>query len=221
MIIQTVNRAMAATRVDRVVVATDDVRIRDVVTAAGGFSVMTDPEIPSGSDRVAVVARDAPENIVVNLQGDEPFIDPGHIDAGIDVLLRNPGISMATLAAPVQSESELWDPNVVKVLVNRRGDAVYFSRVPIPYPGNQANLRIEQIRKYRRHVGIYFFRTPYLLRYVKMAQSFSEKTERLEQLRVLDAGDDIRVVDVDHSPVGVDTPEDLKKLEENQDYLNL
>jgi 3-deoxy-manno-octulosonate cytidylyltransferase (CMP-KDO synthetase) len=202
------DKAMRAKTPSRVVVATDDERIASAVREFGGIAVMTSPECASGTDRVAEAARGMKEEILINLQGDEPLMDPSVIDAVAAPLLSEPDVLMSTAALPGDDPEEFARPSVVKVVTDGRGDALYFSRAPIPYYRDTGS------GPYRKHLGIYGYRRDFLFRVAGLAPSVLEEAERLEQLRVLQAGFRIRVVDVMHDSVGVDTPEDLKAVEE-------
>lgn len=192
----------------RVVVATDDERIATAVRGFGGEAVMTSPDCASGTDRVAEAARGMDEEIFINLQGDEPLMDPSVVDAVASPLVTDPNVLMSTAALPGDDPEEYARPSVVKVVVDANGDALYFSRAPIPH------YRDAGTGRYRKHLGIYGYRRDFLFRVAALAPSLLEEAERLEQLRVLQAGYRIRVVDVGHDSVGVDTPEDLKAVEE-------
>jgi 3-deoxy-manno-octulosonate cytidylyltransferase (CMP-KDO synthetase) len=196
-------RALRARGVDLVAVATDDPRIAAAAERAGARAVMTG-DARTGTDRVAEAARKLsprPE-LVVNLQGDEPLIEPGAIEALLDAM-RDPAVEMATLARPL-AEGELGRPHVVKVVCDARGDALYFSRAAIPHrrAGGASPLA-------RAHVGIYGFREPFLQQFAAMEPGRLEAEESLEQLRALERGHRIRVVETTYGGFGVDTPEDL------------
>ncbi|MGE5248045.1 MAG: 3-deoxy-manno-octulosonate cytidylyltransferase [Verrucomicrobiota bacterium] len=192
----------------RVVVATDDERIASAVRGFGGEAVMTSPECASGTDRVAEAARGMGEAVFINLQGDEPLMHPSVLDAVAAPLVSDPDVVMSTAALPQDDPGEYARPSVVKVVVDAKGDALYFSRAPIPH------YRDGIAGGYRKHLGIYGYRRDFLFRVAALPPSPLEEAERLEQLRVLQAGYRIRVVDVGHDSVGVDTPEDLKAVEE-------
>ncbi len=192
----------------RVVVATDDERIVAAVRGFGGEAVLTSPECASGTDRVAEAARGLSEEIVINLQGDEPLMHPSVIDAVAEPLILDPAVLMATAALPQEDLEEYARPSVVKVVTDDRGDALYFSRAPIPHYRDAGHGR------YRKHLGIYGYRRDFLFRVAALPPSPLEHAERLEQLRVLQRGFRIRVVDVRYDSVGVDTPEDLRAVEE-------
>lgn len=201
------DKARRAETPSRVVVATDDARIAAAVRGFGGEAVMTSPDCASGTDRVAEAARGMDEEVIVNLQGDEPMMHPSVIDAVAAPLAADPGILMSTAALPQDDPEEYGRPSVVKVVVDGRGDALYFSRSPIPH------YRDAGTGRYRKHLGIYGYRREFLFRVAALSPSRLEEAERLEQLRVLENGYRIRVVDVAHDSVGVDTPEDLKAVE--------
>jgi len=204
LILHVVERARSARRIDRVIVATDDGRIADAVRDGGGEAVLSAAEHDCGTSRVAEVAESFPdEPFFVNLQGDEPEIDPADIDRLVEVLEAS-GAPAATLAAPVASAEEMADPSVVKVVTNGDGDALYFSRAPIPFdrdgsPGGWGAFAP------LHHLGIYGYRREALLRFRELPASPLERTERLEQLRALEAGMRIRVATVTQAPPGIDT----------------
>lgn len=224
LILHTLGQASKAVNVSRVIVATDDVRVFDVVDAAGGEAVMTSPDHQSGSDRLAEVAETLPEgSIIVNVQGDEPVISPGTIDAAVEALISDPAADMATTCEAITSLSELLNGNNVKVVVGDAGYALYFSRSPMPWPreaaqryGGDPNHAIdaepELLANFRRHTGLYVYRREYLLKFTKLPLTRLEKFEMLEQLRALENGAKIRVVDVAESSIGVDTQEDLERV---------
>ena len=197
--------AARAGRIDTVVVATDDERIRAAVEAFGGRAVMTRPDHPCGTDRVAEAAASFPDAaIVINLQGDEPELDPALLDRLVDAMQKDPKTELATLAGPLSAE-DAADPNAVKVVLTSDGDALYFSRAPIPAARDGEKARRAPVLL---HFGIYGFRAGALRAFARMPQTPLELTERLEQLRWLEHGRRIRVLVTDHRPVGVDTPED-------------
>lgn len=226
LIVRTLDQARKARTISRVVVATDDERIAAAVTEAGGEAVITSPEHASGSDRVAEVAKTLPEGtIIVNVQGDEPVIAPETIDAAVTALLDDPAAHMATTCEPIKDlRCELLNGNVVKAVVGEAGYALYFSRSPIPWPreaslryGGDLNKAIEEEPEllsghYRKHTGLYVYRREFLLEFTSWPQTRLEKWEMLEQLRALEHGAKIRVVDVAAVSIGVDTEEDLQKV---------
>lgn len=210
MIVRVWQQAKLSKAADEVIVTTDHSDIRRVVESAGGKVVMTSPELPSGTDRVHAAIRSIPCDIVVNLQGDEPMINPQHIDRVIKALEEAPEAVVATLATAVTDHHELWNQNAVKVLLDRNQMAIYFSRTPIPSPFDRENC---DVSKYLRHIGIYAYRRRFLEAYITCRPAWSELTERLEQLRVLHLGEKITVRQVDQVYPGIDTPGDLKILE--------
>jgi 3-deoxy-manno-octulosonate cytidylyltransferase (CMP-KDO synthetase) len=199
-------RAAAALRVHAVIVATDDERIATAVRAFGGAALMTRADHVSGTDRIAEVVSALPCHAVVNVQGDEPLIESATIDAAIEPLLTDPSVEMSTLSRPFQSLEEFKSPHVVKVVTNIAGDALYFSRSPIPHrpeglpPGARA------------HVGLYVYRRETLLKLAATPAVPLEIEESLEQLRALAHGIRIRVIETRHLVAGVDTPEDLERV---------
>lgn len=189
-----------------VVVATDDQRVFDKVESFGGMALMTQPNHPTGTDRLAEVASHHQDiDVIINVQGDEPLIDADVIDQLADLFLEDVDLQMATVGSPLLEE-EYDEPSAVKVICNKRGDAMYFSRSLIPYP------RHAFINPPMKHVGIYAYRRQFLLDYAKMDPTPAEETESLEQLRALENGYAIRVIKTDKRFVGVDTPEDLERV---------
>lgn len=201
-------RAVLAKVPDIVIVATDHEDIEKEVNRFGGRVVMTSVDHPTGTDRLAEVAAKFPDyDIIVNVQGDEPLIDPDVIDGLAKDLLDHPDLDMATVATPLKKE-DYDDPSSVKVVVNRKGEALYFSRSLIPYP------RHDFAEPPLKHVGIYAYRRDFLLAYAHMEQTPLEKTESLEQLRALEMGYKIGVIQVETEDIGIDTEEDLKRANE-------
>ncbi len=215
-------RCVEAKLLDDVIVATDDERVHAAVEGFGGRVEMTDPGHQSGTDRLAEVASRYECDIIVNVQGDEPMMDPAAIDAAVEPLLRDRDLRMATIATPIETLMEHRNPADVKVVVDRDGWALYFSRAPIPYFRlDEDDTEPERPRSHPasgltplKHIGLYVYTREMLLWYSQLPPSPLEQTEGLEQLRVLEAGERIRVVKVDYSPTGVDTPEDLAKVRE-------
>jgi 3-deoxy-manno-octulosonate cytidylyltransferase (CMP-KDO synthetase) len=171
---------------------------------------MTRSDHLSGTDRVAEVASAENAEIIVNVQGDEPLIDPAAIDAAILPLLDEPAIPMVTLKKRIEDPREVDDPNVVKVVTDRFENAIYFSRSTIPYPRDRHQDR--EGAAHFKHIGLYGYRRDFLLRYSQLPVGPLEKAERLEQLRALENGHSIRVVETDYESLGVDTPEDLQRV---------
>lgn len=214
----TYEAARRARRPRGVCVAADSKEIAQAVCAFGGDCELTDPAAPSGTDRVAEVARKMPEvDIVVNVQGDEPELAGASIDMVIELLERNPNAVMATLATPIRSRRQLEDPACVKVVFDRHGKAMYFSRSPIPAARewNDRLLAADPPHFYQ-HVGLYAYRRDFLLQLAQMPPCALERVEKLEQLRVLDAGHAILVGVVDEPTFGIDTPEDYRAFVEKQ-----
>lgn len=207
-----VDAVKKATTLDEVIVATDDERIAAAVQQYGGRAVMTPSELPSGTDRIAVAAGDfADDDILVNIQGDEPLIDPELIDELVAKLKGDERWSMATAVTPIKSAADLAAKTVVKVVLDRDDGAMYFSRAPIPCDrDNEADLASGL---YVRHLGIYAYRGAFLRKYVAEKPCAVEMTEKLEQLRALWMGAKIAVVKTDDEGIGVDTPEDAKRVE--------
>lgn len=201
-------RAAAAAAVGRVLVATDDERVADAVAAFGGDVRLTSPGHPSGLDRLAEVAGTLANDIIVNVQGDEPLVDPRLIDAVVEALAA-PSVAIATARCPITTREELRDPNAVKVVSDRAGDALYFSREPIPHRRDDGGGT--EVLGFR-HVGLYAYRRSRLLELARIEPTPLERSERLEQLRALEAGFRIRTVDATSAPAGVDTPEDLRRV---------
>jgi 3-deoxy-manno-octulosonate cytidylyltransferase (CMP-KDO synthetase) len=207
-------RACQAKTAHAVIVATDDSRIVAAVERFGGRVVLTRREHPSGTDRVAEVARGLDAEIIVNLQGDEPLIDPGTLDLLPRLLERDPGAAMATLAVPISSLEQWHNPNCVKVVCDDHGRALYFSRSPIPFVRDgQPDLAADPPR-FLQHVGIYAYRRDCLLQLANMPPAPLEHLEKLEQLRSLTSGNGIAVGVVHHASVGVDTRTDYERFVE-------
>lgn len=205
-------RASHARYLTSVVIATDDERIRDAADAFRARVVMTRADHASGTDRAAEVASASNAEIVVNIQGDEPMIDPSAIDAAILGMLDDDDTVMATLKKRIEREHELADPSVVKVVTNRAGDALYFSRSPIPFTRGGSDRAIGEEPGYFKHVGLYVYRREFLLGYPDLPPGPLEQAEKLEQLRALENGFRIRVVETEYESLGVDTPADWERV---------
>ena len=213
LIVHVVEAARRSRRLDRIIVATDDRRIYDVVRACGAEAMMTRDDHPSGTDRVAEVAAACPEaEIIVNLQGDEPEIEPAAIDRVVDLLEWDRAASMATVATPIRDETVYHDPSCVKVVVAGNGRALYFSRSPIPMHRDGPPPDGEPLGLL--HLGLYAYRRDFLLKLATLPPSPLERAEKLEQLRVLESGEPIAVAVVDERSVGIDTPEDYRRFVE-------
>jgi len=206
MVVRVWRQSRLASEVGRVIVATDDERISSAVRAAGGEAMITSNAHPSGTDRVAEVATRAAAEIYINVQGDLPFLDPTDLDALATAMKTDDTIEMATLATPIIDEGEWRNPNVVKVVVGANGDALYFSRSPIPH-WRDGGMPHDALR----HIGVYAFRRAFLLEFAKLEPTRLEQIERLEQLRVLEHGRRIRVVTSVAPSLEVDTAEDLER----------
>ncbi len=205
-----VEAARRARCLDRVIVATDDPRIYQVVTGFGGEAAMTRADHPSGTDRVAEVASAIPSaSIVVNVQGDEPEIAPEAIQAVVEMLQNHPELNMATIATPIRDETVYRDPGCVKVVLDGNGRALYFSRSPIPmHRDGPPDSGVWGLL----HLGLYAYRREFLLNLAQLPVSPLERAEKLEQLRVLGAGAAIGVATIDEPSVGIDTPEDYERF---------
>jgi 3-deoxy-manno-octulosonate cytidylyltransferase (CMP-KDO synthetase) len=205
-------RALLARYLASTIIATDDERIAATARGFGARVRMTRSDHLSGTDRVAEAASSETAEIVVNIQGDEPLIDPDAIDAAILPMVHDPGLKMCTLKKRIEDIHEVQDPNVVKVVTDRSGDALYFSRCPIPHHRDlRASARPAGFSFYK-HIGLYVYRRDFLLGYSTLPVGPLETAERLEQLRALENGHRIRVVETDCESLGVDTPQDLERV---------
>jgi 3-deoxy-manno-octulosonate cytidylyltransferase (CMP-KDO synthetase) len=203
-------RAKRAKTAHRVIVATDDQRIMDVVKGFGGEARMTRVDHRTGTERIAEVAAHEPGDVFVNVQGDEPLIDPQSIDIAIGALLEEPAAQIATVATPIRNLGDVMDPNVVKTVLDFDSNALYFSRAPIPWvrdSGQKVHVN------YWKHLGLYVFQRDALLEYPTLPQGELEKIEQLEQLRWMENGWKIRVAEVAHDAVSVDVAADVERVE--------
>jgi 3-deoxy-manno-octulosonate cytidylyltransferase (CMP-KDO synthetase) len=226
MIVRVAERAIQASNISLVVVATDDRRIYDAVRAAGFEAAMTSPDHASGSDRVASAAAALEENfdLVVNVQGDEPLISPTTIERAVSALAEDAEAVVSTTCEPINESSDVFSPDVVKVVTDARGYALYFSRSPVPYLRDEARqlgslaaaLEAEPalLARFRKHTGLYVYRREFLFEFARLPQGDLERLESLEQLRILESGARIRVVEVEESSIGVDTEADLARVRE-------
>jgi len=206
-------RASLARYLSKVIIATDDDRIYKAARAFGASVQLTRTDHASGTDRAAEVASSENAPVIVNIQGDEPLIDPAAIDAAALSLLDDPDLPMATLKRRIEDPREVADPNVVKVVANLAGDAIYFSRCPIPYRRDSAGLFARDgSGAHYKHIGLYVYRREFLLAYSGLPVGPLERMERLEQLRALENGYRVRVVETEYESLGVDTPEDLERV---------
>jgi 3-deoxy-manno-octulosonate cytidylyltransferase (CMP-KDO synthetase) len=223
MIVWVIERALAARCITRAIVATDDQRIINAVRSAGFEAVMTRADHASGSDRLAEVAASlADVEIIANVQGDEPLIAPETIDQAVEALLGDAACSIATTWEPIESEGDVLNPDLVKVVVDENGHAVYFSRAPVPFPRDavrqhgtiEAALAADPLllAQFRKHTGLYVYRRNVLLEFIKWPQSQLERVEALEQLRALEHGVKIRIVRASAASIGVDTLADLERV---------
>jgi 3-deoxy-manno-octulosonate cytidylyltransferase (CMP-KDO synthetase) len=217
-------RTRQATGVGRVLVATDDERIYRVVAGFGGEAVMTSPTHPTGTDRLAEVAASLDAELIVNVQGDEPLIEPSAIDAALAPFADDPTLVMSTLRCPIPTLDELFDISITKVVTDAQDVALYFSKAPIPYHRDEWGPVTSMVARLRlsggtapivgwRHIGLYVYRRTFLLAFARLPQTPLERLEQLEQLRALEHGYRIKVVPTPYVSIGVDTPEDVAKVE--------
>lgn len=209
MVLRVLAQAKQARAIDLVLVATDDARIAAAVEAAGGVAVMTDAALPSGTDRVFAAVRDLDVEVVVNVQGDEPLMEPENVDRVANFLLENAAFPLATVAVPIDDPAEIANPNVVKVVFGDERQALYFSRSPLPY-----RRREEPGLPTWKHLGLYAYRKEALRRWTELPTHPLERAESLEQLRALAAGMRMAVLPAVGDSIGVDTPEDARRVEE-------
>ena len=223
LIIWTIEQAKKARNIDRVIVATDDERILNAVRESKNEAVLTSSNHQSGSDRIAEVAANLPENsIIVNVQGDEPLLPRDSIEATVEAVLGDDSIEMATICELIHQVEDVLSPNVVKVVLDNNNFALYFSRSPIPFPREAVNkygslenaLRENRnlILEFRKHTGLYVYRREFLLKYTKANQTLLEKSEILEQLRAMENGMRIKVIEASEGSIGVDTIEDFERV---------
>jgi 3-deoxy-manno-octulosonate cytidylyltransferase (CMP-KDO synthetase) len=199
-------QAQKARQLDDVIIACDDRKILSAVSAFGGNALMTSSACRSGTDRVAEIARKTKADVYLNIQGDEPLIDPRTIDQ-VALLFRDKSVMMGTAVIPLENKQDIPDPNVVKAVLDKQGNVLYFSRSPLPYQRN----KVKELVFYK-HLGLYGFRREFLLRFAALPQTVLEKSESLEQLRALENGYKIRAVITKYDSIGVDTIKDLKKV---------
>ncbi len=213
MIRHVVERCMRATLVDAVLVATDDERIATAVRAFGGRVVMTPVDCRSGTDRIAYAAKSLPDaTIVVNMQGDEPLIEPAMIDEAVRPLLDDPALPAGTLVRKIENPDELTNPNTVKAVLDRDGRCLYFSRSTIPYGRDRSRETWLSGHVYYKHIGLYVFRRGFLLRYAELPQTPLELMEKLEQLRILEHGYTMKAAVTTCDSIPVDTADDLQRV---------
>jgi 3-deoxy-manno-octulosonate cytidylyltransferase (CMP-KDO synthetase) len=207
-------RVAKAKRIGEVVVATDDERILSVVVRFGGVAEMTSANARSGSERVAEVARRHAASVVINVQGDEPLIHPDMVDQLAEFLHRHSAMPMASLMTPLQSAEEAANPNVVKVVTDRDGCALYFSRSPIPFQRAMPPVDLMPASPFHKHIGIYGYQRHFLLQFPRLEETALEYVEQLEQLRALAHGYKIKLLETKYDSIGVDTAEDLQRVEQ-------
>ncbi|KAA3618222.1 MAG: 3-deoxy-manno-octulosonate cytidylyltransferase [Calditrichaeota bacterium] len=208
-------RASHAKSLDKVIVATDDERIMQAVKSFDGDVFLTRTDHQTGSDRIAEVAENLDFAIIVNIQGDEPFVDPDAIDQTVELLQNSPDAAISTLVAPIRNSSDLHNPDVAKVVLNNNHEALYFSRAAIPYNRDEKNPgKWLEYGNYYQHIGFYVYRKEILMQFVKWPLGTLEKRESLEQLRLLENGYKIVCAEVPQTAMCVDTPEDLEKAQQ-------
>lgn len=223
LILHTLEQTKKAKNIDRTIVAADDERILKIIKESGNEAVLTGKHHQTGTDRIAEVAKNLPENsIIVNVQGDEPTISPATIEKAVEAMLENKTADIATTCEKIEDFRDVLSADVVKVVTDVNGFALYFSRSPIPFPreavkrhGSLENaLQNEKdlLSLFRKHTGLYVYRREFLLKFTRSRQTNLEKTEMLEQLRALENGAKIKVVEVMESSIGVDTKEDLERV---------
>ena len=219
MIQHTYERVQQAALVSRILVATDDNRIVQAVESFGGRAVMTAPDHATGTDRLAEVAATLTDDLIVNVQGDEPLIHPEMIDTVVRLLAEEPALPMSTLRIRIETPDDIFNPAITKVVTDLNGYALYFSKGPIPFCRNEwgdfmrrgTDLPDFVPPQVACHVGLYAYRREFLLHYAELPPTPLEQLEQLEQLRVLEHGYRIKVADTTHTSIGVDTPEDLER----------
>ncbi|MFO7890957.1 MAG: 3-deoxy-manno-octulosonate cytidylyltransferase [bacterium] len=214
-------RAKKSKHTDKIIIATDDKRIYGSVKQFTNDVIMTPVELESGTDRVAYTARNYEADIIVNIQGDEPFISPEEVDQVAEILINDPHPVMGTLIKKIKNAEELESPDTAKVVIDREGYAIYFSRSPIPFKRGFSD-KNEWLKQgtYYKHIGIYSYRKNFLKKFFNQESGLLENTERLEQLRVLENGYRIKTAVTDYEPMCVDTKEDLKRVREKISYRN-
>ena len=203
-------RAKQAKLLDSVLIAADDSKVVEAAKSFFADCVLTSKNHQSGTDRIAEAVKNTDADIIINLQADEPEIDPANIDYLASMLIDNPDCPMATLAAGFENAGQVSDPNIVKVIIDVNSRAVYFSRSPIPFDRDRGG--VGDIKKYLRHLGIYAYRKDFLMKFTTLPQSDLEKTEKLEQLRAIENGYSILIGKVTHSCDGIDTPQQYEEF---------
>jgi 3-deoxy-manno-octulosonate cytidylyltransferase (CMP-KDO synthetase) len=209
LVLHAYERAKKAALLNDVLIAADDERVRSAIVPFGARVVMTDPNHPTGTDRIAEAIAHDPADIIVNIQGDEALIDPETIDAAVRPMLEQPDLVMSTARRRITDMALVANPNIVKVVCDLRGRAIYFSRSPIPHIRDEAD-RAAGAACYWQHIGLYVYRRDFLLSFATLPQTPLEKLEKLEQLRAVEHGFPIAVIDTEYDGRGVDVPEDLE-----------
>ncbi|MEM0492464.1 MAG: 3-deoxy-manno-octulosonate cytidylyltransferase [Candidatus Thermoplasmatota archaeon] len=207
MIQRVYEQAMKSSLIDEIYIATDDKRIKDKAESFGAKVIMTSEHHRCGTDRIAEAIQHIPGDIIINVQGDEPLIEPDALDSVIKPMLNNPTLKMATLITPITDKSEYMNPNVAKVTIDKNNYILYCSRSLIPYSRDGDETTIF------KQIGVYVYRRDFLIEFSKMVETPYEKVEKLEQLRALENGYRIKAVETSYQPVGVDIPDDVKKVE--------
>ena len=202
-------RARLAKKLEAVIVATDDVRIQQCVEGFGGKAIMTRQDHPNGTSRIAEVIGHFKQDLVINIQGDQPLVDPKALDEMVSIFERTKDVEMLTLAVRLKDRESFENPNVVKIVCDAEGDALYFSRAAIPFFQGRQDCAFS----FLKHLGVYGYRRDFLLKFVAWEPGILENTEKLEQLRVLERGRSIRVIETAYDFISVDTEEDLREVE--------
>ncbi|BDD05701.1 3-deoxy-manno-octulosonate cytidylyltransferase [Aureibacter tunicatorum] len=219
-------RALSANYIDEVYIATDSERVKEICLEFTENVIMTSEAHQSGTDRIAEAVQSIEADVIINVQGDEPLISPEVIDQLAGQFDENPDLQMGSVKTPISKVHDALDPNVVKVVTNAEGYAIYFSRSPIPYPRDlfdslQGVELLPEDLKYFKHLGIYGYTKDFIQKYSQLTPTYLETTEKLEQLRVLENGYAIKMVETDYSPVGIDTAEDLEKARKIMETLEV
>jgi 3-deoxy-manno-octulosonate cytidylyltransferase (CMP-KDO synthetase) len=202
-------RAKRAKKLEDVIVATDDARIQKTVEGFGGKAIMTRKDHPNGTSRIAEVMGQFKQDIVINIQGDQPLVDPKALDEMVSVFEKDRDVEVLTLAVRMTDKASFENPNIVKVVCDASGDALYFSRSAIPFAQGKQDCAFS----FLKHLGVYGYRRDFLLKFVAWKPGILENTEKLEQLRILERGRSIRVIETAYDFISVDTEEDLKEVE--------
>ncbi|MFC1553639.1 3-deoxy-manno-octulosonate cytidylyltransferase [candidate division KSB1 bacterium] len=214
MIQRVYEQAVKAKKLTDVIVATDDDRIVECIEEFGGKYVMTESNIKTGTERVAAAAESIEADIILNIQGDEPLVPPEILDQLVETMISDTDIPVCTPVTKITSENDLSDPNQARVIFDNKDNALYFTRAAVPFNRDESDFKDWLSNgTYWKHIGIYCFRRDFLYKFVEMSEGRLEKIEKLEQLRILENGYQTKVVRTDYSPVCVDVPKDIKKVE--------